>query len=55
MGICGVTPLLIRLKAPSLREFSHEGKALDLWELAVQKSLEQLETLKKSLMQKYFG
>lgn len=27
----------------------------DKSKLAVQKSLEQLETLKKSLMQKYFG
>lgn len=29
---CGVPPLLIRLKAPSLRVFSHEGEALDQYD-----------------------
>lgn len=29
---CGVPPLLIRLKATSLRVFSHEGEALDQYD-----------------------
>ena len=36
-------------------EFVAFKKLIDKSKLAVQKSLEQLETLKKSLMQKYFG
>ena len=36
-------------------QFAEFVKQTDKSKLAVQKSLEQLETLKKSLMQKYFG
>ena len=37
------------------RQFSYFVQQLDKSKLAVQKSLEELETLKKSLMQQYFG
>lgn len=36
-------------------EFEHFCKQTDKSKLAIQKSLEKLETLKKALMQKYFG
>ena len=48
----------IRIPVPSLEkqnQFSAFVEQTDKTKLAVQKSLEQLETLKKSLMQQYFG
>ena len=37
------------------RTFERSVKQIDKLKLSVQKSLEQMETLKKALMQKYFG
>ena len=48
----------IKIPVPEIErqiEFEIFVEAIDKSKLAVQKSLEQLETLKKSLMQKYFG
>ena len=48
----------IKIPVPKIEkqiEFEDFVEHLDKSKLAVQKSLEQLETLKKSLMQKYFG
>ena len=48
----------IRIPVPEIhmqREFAHFAAQTDKSKLAVKQSLEKLETLKKSLMQQYFG
>ena len=50
--------LQIRVPLPPLslqNEFADFVAQVDKSQLAIQKSLEELETLKKSLMQEYFG
>ncbi|MDG7453537.1 hypothetical protein OK408_11170, partial [Streptococcus pneumoniae] len=50
--------LQIRVPFPPLalqNEFADFVALVDKSQLAIQKSLEELETLKKSLMQEYFG
>lgn len=48
----------IKLLIPPIElqnQFAKEAQAIDKSKLAIQQSLEKLETLKKSLMQQYFG